>query len=1311
MSPAVIEIRNLIAGRPGGVNAFMQRWGKLLVDYATAIIPDRAAPFDQLVEDLFVDAISQARGIADAQSEPQVRAFVIEAALRTVRARYRAQLDAPAAPTKATTTFTVDEIMARTGMKAEAITAGISEGRIGAIRRDNQMRVRGDDVPGLAMQGNMRAWRVSAAQRELLCLRYRLNMSPEEIGRFSGASAASVETLIEEAAARMATGKSGHATLPAADSEMRKYIDGQLSHDETSRFENRALRDKATQHRLDQLRSQHDDMRALFDSPPHDLSRAAINVRDRNPHQPLAIPPVAALWLQAVGVAALVLLLHRVGAYLPPPEVRLDAIEGLVSIDDGRPASALPQGRLVVGQSVSTGEGGQAALAVDASNRVRLAGNSRVTLREPRPAVRQVLQLDSGEIWARFVSTGHAFCVMAAGLEVRSDTAAEFGLATGGHAQATLPDNLNAEQATAFSGAFKSADGGIAAQRAFEALAGFTVEPAIRAGDVLAKLDDIVLEQPGALRAALVALPPGQEARLAGTRDGAAVNITLKRAEIVPEMILRVYRGSVFLAHGSGEAEQVNRGQWAIVLPGQPPLVGQRDLEDFRLLRMDSADRFKDRLHWLNTESFPLRAENGLLQVERSLRELAANLERLRANEVERSGVAEIRRFEEVMLATIASAKERVAKGEALPHGPRIGALSDEQIVQAEGEILAVIAHWLRQSTSGAWPTLGSAGKTLHGRIQRDTDEANERNASIGRADALRLDIAELDKNIAEKAAVIEHRQADALHDPDGSKRKVLDADAEKLGPVVKAGSDARARAELVMLKLNELDAQLDELRRRLPAARGDAAAAELLLKDLDAKLAANIYTPAALAAAEATVAQAIEHAAAAAKKLADREKDFTTADAVLATARATFSKAEKDAAGPIAARDRAQDALTDAVTARAAAQKSHDDRKADADRLQSEHDALPPGDAGRAEAKRKLDAAKAALTDAATALTTVSKTTDQAKAAFDAADAKAKAAEKIADDAKAARTKAEEGREAAATARDQADRADAAAKKAERDARGKVDELKAARTEREKLDADRLSVVEQLSTARSVLAKLEQDIAAVDADARPRREKLAEERKLMDEGVEAQKQIETLKTRRDQHQAVSDEIALHKKDQADFVAQRGKLADSDLVKNYDTLHAEYRQFNFRAEALTWLRDRAMQEDENFALAQRAAQDRYREIAVESTRKAVALLDKACLPYTGFRLADSDADAKLVRERLMNAMWRLYYEPGIEAAPDGQAVVCYYVIRQAGGGEDQLRAIDDRWKLALAQVFDKQRYEQAARLEPGSLAGESGNGD
>lgn len=1308
---AAQEIRNLIAGRPGSVNAFLARWGKLVVDYASAILPDRADPFGKMVEDILVDAISQARAIGRAQTDDEVRAFVVECALRTIRARYRDHLDARSTPEKATNSYTVEEIVARTSMTAEDITRGISEGRLRAVRADNTMRVKGDDVPGLGARRNVAAYHVSAAERELLCLHYRMNMSPEQISRISGSAPAHLENLIQTAAMRIAEAdarKRGSGPAPE-DTEMRRYIDGRLSDDETSRFERRVVKDKAAQQRLEELRSQRDAIRELFDSLPYDLSRVAVNVRERNPHQPVAVPPAAALWVQVVGVAALMLLLHRVGAYLPPADVRVTGVEGQVQVDDRATGPTLQGSRLVAGQSIETGEGGQAAISIDGSNLARLAGGSRLAVGEPRASIRQVLILHRGEMWAQFASSGHAFAVAIADtdLEVTGESGAEFNLALGSHANTALPDNLHHEQAAALVATFTSDKGRLAAKRAFHALAGYQVGAdgaGVLAGDVPVELDRVPLDDAAIYLRALLALPEGETATLRLRRNSEFVSLPLRRTSPAAIAVLRVIRGSVTLTSGTSTPEQINRGQWALKLEGQPLLVGQRGAEDYQLLRMDASRRFKDRLHWLDTEGFPLRAENNLLSLDRKLRELAQRLERLRASEVQRDGNAEITRFEEIMQGTIRSAADRVSRGQGLPRDLTPGSLSDEELIKAEAELLGTIAHWRRQGGAAGWATLGSAGKTLHGRIQRDRDDMVAREADLTQGLLLLDQVEKLQAAIDAQQAEIDKLHASQLFDGDGARRKALDDQIAGRQGAIKAGSEAAARMEVLTLRLNQLDQQLDDLRRKLPAARGEVAAAELALAEIDKQLTENPYTAAKLTKSETDAAETAAALTSATSKLAEADKKMANADSALAQSRTRLSNAERDAIAPVAARDRAQDILTDAVADRTTAANDVTEKQAAVTAAQAALDALPEGDPGREPAQVALDDAKAALKSSEATLEAAKAAADAAKKDYDAAQDKASPAEAAVAAAKTAVTDAEAARVAAQSARESADKTLVEATAADRAAQSALVAMREAKQAREALDKKRVQTVSALDSANKALAALEAEIATADKAAEPQRAKLAEEKQLVDAASEARQAIAGWKLSRDQHQALHDEIALRNRELSQLKEERDRVAGSNFVRNYDRTLEEFRQFSARVDALEFLRVRALLEDQNFALAQKAAQDRYRETAQAVTAQAVALLESACFPYRGFNLADTEADAALIRGRLLLALWHLYYEPGADGATDGNAALCYYVAVQSGSGADALRALDDRWKLALAQVFDKARYEAATRLKPTDLA-------
>ena len=137
----------------------------------------------------------------------------------------------------------------------------------------------------------------------------------------------------------------------------------------------------------------------------------------------------------------------QVGAYIAPPSVEVTSVTGEVVIDGSHSLASLHEDKLVVGQRIETKLGAQALIVLDDANSIRLAEETSIKLREPRKKVRQVIDVTAGEIWGKFVSSGHAFAIgfepsEDKRFEITGDQGAEFDLAVGEMAQHVLPDNL-----------------------------------------------------------------------------------------------------------------------------------------------------------------------------------------------------------------------------------------------------------------------------------------------------------------------------------------------------------------------------------------------------------------------------------------------------------------------------------------------------------------------------------------------------------------------------------------------------------------------------------------------------------------------------------------------------------------------------------------------------------------------------------------------------------------------------------------------------------------------------------------------------
>ncbi|MCC6464904.1 MAG: hypothetical protein IT463_06135 [Planctomycetes bacterium] len=947
---------------------------------------------------------------------------------------------------------------------------------------------------------------------------------------------------------------------------------------------------------------------------------------------------------------------------------------------------------------------------LDTSNRVRIAELSALTLLEPRPEARQVLRLERGELWGRFVSSSHAWAVEFplgdSTMLAHGATSAEFDLVLAPGAD-RVPDNLTDEAARALAAVFEFREGKAVALRRVAAVAGVrfrvTGAPegefaAIEAGDEVldagfgapANADDLERVAGLALRGTLLLRRGGNQLALEAVAGQG------------PAAVLRVYRGSVMLKAGQG-SEQLNRGQWAAFYPALPMLVGLRGPEDYRLLRMDTAERFKDQFHWLNTESFPLRAENNLLAVERRLGALADALEAQRSGEVARDARTEIDAFERLLTDTLAAAKARLAEGKGNPRAEGELGLSDEELVRGEAELLGAVAHWRKTSATGAYSTLGAAAKTLHARITKDREDMAARDADLGRAAALKQRIADLDAALAVQDDAIAKLKQGELYDGDGSKRTALDADIRKQLDAARAGRDATQRLELIRLKLNELDAQADTERRKLAPLREALSTAEKALADVDAALAANAHTAEKLAAAEQAVTAGEAALTRANALVKEQEAALSEADSALQAATTAATEAEKPVAEAVLRREQAAEDLATAVALRAEAAQARDNAAQAVKDAEAALAAMSQNDPGRAKAEADLEKARTALTAADQTLKSARDKADSAKGAHESAEKLQRDLEAALEAARKARTGAAETRASAATRLEQGRKDAAAAQAALETGRQALKAQQDAKVAREALDKQRSEAATRVARARGDLKTVQDAVAAIDAEAQPRRDKMAEENKLAEAGEAASAEAKKLAARRDQYQAVLDEITLREKERKTSQDERDRVAGSQLITGHDTLVAEFRQLSARVDLLEYLRARAMAEDQAYSHAQQAARDRYREASAAADTEAAAFLLERLRPYRDFTLADIAADAETIRRKLALALWRLYYDTGTDSAPDAAGQACYYVAVRSGAGEDALRALDDRWALALSQVLDRARYEKAGKLQAADL--------
>lgn len=199
-------ISDILAGRPGAVNALLSRFGREVADYAAALVTNPGPDFDKLLEDIFVDILAQCRVLqysdrAAGASDATLRDFVFESAVRTARARHTRLLQAGAAAGRSSKDHvTLEEALDRSGMSETELRRLVSEGRVAAVRADDTLRFRAADLPlrGAAVRGRLEV--LAASDRELLSLHFRLGFAPEKIGGWLGLSGPEVELRIGKAA-------------------------------------------------------------------------------------------------------------------------------------------------------------------------------------------------------------------------------------------------------------------------------------------------------------------------------------------------------------------------------------------------------------------------------------------------------------------------------------------------------------------------------------------------------------------------------------------------------------------------------------------------------------------------------------------------------------------------------------------------------------------------------------------------------------------------------------------------------------------------------------------------------------------------------------------------------------------------------------------------------------------------------------------------------------------------------------------------------------------------------------------------------
>ena len=180
-----------------------------------------------------------------------------------------------------------------------------------------------------------------------------------------------------------------------------RYVDGEANAEERRAIERCLLTDTGAQREIDFFDREARWIDRAFARTPQDITGVVIRVRRRNPYRRLHVSPLVALVAQVallIGMAGLVL---KLSTDLAPPRFHIIDAVGEVSADQHPITVAtgdVPLGRPVVTSALS-----QARFQIGASDSVLLNQGGTIRLLPPRDEVRHVVEIEEGEIWARFI--------------------------------------------------------------------------------------------------------------------------------------------------------------------------------------------------------------------------------------------------------------------------------------------------------------------------------------------------------------------------------------------------------------------------------------------------------------------------------------------------------------------------------------------------------------------------------------------------------------------------------------------------------------------------------------------------------------------------------------------------------------------------------------------------------------------------------------------------------------------------------------------------------------------------------------------
>ncbi len=227
-----------------------------------------------------------------------------------------------------------------------------------------------------------------------------------------------------------------------------RYIDQEATPQEAQAIETALLKDHHKQKLMKLLKQENHWIDQAFSHATSDISSILIGVRSRNPHRKFYFPPVLAFCLQLLLLSAFGFLILQFSDNITPPSLDIIRSEGKLLANKQALTHEIP---LPFHTSIDTIQDSQAHLQIGSINDLYINQNTRFKISTPTPEIYYNLELEKGEIWARFIDENDSFAFSfpsLKGIEIKGKKA-ELNLIAGKTAcKNLLPRNFDTKKDT-----------------------------------------------------------------------------------------------------------------------------------------------------------------------------------------------------------------------------------------------------------------------------------------------------------------------------------------------------------------------------------------------------------------------------------------------------------------------------------------------------------------------------------------------------------------------------------------------------------------------------------------------------------------------------------------------------------------------------------------------------------------------------------------------------------------------------------------------------------------------------------------------